>query len=366
MPAPSKSFTTFADSAVDPDSPIDTALMTGNRDNDIHLQEVLYFGYTPAQAHNHDGVNSALVASVAAGAIGTTQLASAAVTQAKIASGAVGQAQLKTNTASGSLGNVGTQQSIQSSSGGAYGFSILTGYTDNAGSPPQAGAFWGRAAAFPWDLEQPGNTSLAVGAYITLAVIGHQVDYTQIYVTTSPPYDLGDGPVHGFIFVEIDSAGAVVQTWTSQDPPWANNGPTDLRPDCYARDGTGLKLLPEILAEHGSIAAAIAAGMSCRQAIQRLRTDSLTVTEITQALKQADMPTIPHPFHKPVNPANTIALLDPMDDDVVAGLHELHPLQPQLVAQLLHRGDIRVDNTVLKRNGPPGVMVCAAKWKLTS
>lgn len=61
MPAPSKSFTVIADTAVDPDSPLDTALMTALRDNDIHIEEWLGHDYTAAQNHNHDGVNSALV-----------------------------------------------------------------------------------------------------------------------------------------------------------------------------------------------------------------------------------------------------------------------------------------------------------------
>lgn len=61
MPAPSKSFTTIADTAVDPDSPLDTALMTALRDNDIHLKEVLYGAFTASAPHTHDGVDSALV-----------------------------------------------------------------------------------------------------------------------------------------------------------------------------------------------------------------------------------------------------------------------------------------------------------------
>ena len=61
MPAPSKPFTTIADSRIDPESIIDTDLMTDFRDNDINLAEWIGFGYTPAQAHTHDGVNSALL-----------------------------------------------------------------------------------------------------------------------------------------------------------------------------------------------------------------------------------------------------------------------------------------------------------------
>lgn len=63
MTAISKSFVTIADSAVDPDSPLDTTLMTGIRDNLVHLREWLGASFTAAavQDHNHDGSNSAAI-----------------------------------------------------------------------------------------------------------------------------------------------------------------------------------------------------------------------------------------------------------------------------------------------------------------
>lgn len=63
MTAISKAFVVIADTAVDPDSPIDAQLVTGMRDNLVHLREWLGAAYTAgaAQNHSHDGVNSALV-----------------------------------------------------------------------------------------------------------------------------------------------------------------------------------------------------------------------------------------------------------------------------------------------------------------
>lgn len=63
MPAISKAWVVIADTAVDADSPIDQALMTGMRDDLVHLREWLGASYFAgaAQDHNHDGVNSALV-----------------------------------------------------------------------------------------------------------------------------------------------------------------------------------------------------------------------------------------------------------------------------------------------------------------
>ncbi|HKQ24082.1 MAG TPA: hypothetical protein VJT81_06535 [Burkholderiales bacterium] len=67
MTAPSKNFITIPDGDVDPDSPLSTGLMTKLRDNDINVAEWLGHGYTPAQAHDHDGVNSKLIPGNVAG-----------------------------------------------------------------------------------------------------------------------------------------------------------------------------------------------------------------------------------------------------------------------------------------------------------
>lgn len=63
MAAISKAWVTIADAAVDPDSPLDTTLMEGLRDNDINLREWLGGSFTAGAVkdHNHDGANSALI-----------------------------------------------------------------------------------------------------------------------------------------------------------------------------------------------------------------------------------------------------------------------------------------------------------------
>lgn len=63
MTAISKSWVTIADTAVDPDSPVDSTLMFGLRDDLVHLREWLGASFTAGavQNHNHDGTNSAKV-----------------------------------------------------------------------------------------------------------------------------------------------------------------------------------------------------------------------------------------------------------------------------------------------------------------
>src|SRR3990167_709514 len=53
----------------------------------------------------------------------------------------------------------------------------------------------------------------------------------QRYVQASPPYNLGDGDVPLFVFVVVNSLGKIESTYVAQDPPWANNGPTNIQPD---------------------------------------------------------------------------------------------------------------------------------------
>lgn len=63
MPAITKTWSSIADSAVDPDSPVTTGLITGLRDNVIVVREWLgeSFFAGAVQDHNHDGVNSAAI-----------------------------------------------------------------------------------------------------------------------------------------------------------------------------------------------------------------------------------------------------------------------------------------------------------------
>lgn len=83
MAAPTYSWNNIAAAQTDPDSPIDTALMEGIRQNLVHLKEWLGNGFTAAVDHDHDGLNSKSVV-LADGAVVTVKLAPAAVTLAKL------------------------------------------------------------------------------------------------------------------------------------------------------------------------------------------------------------------------------------------------------------------------------------------
>jgi len=69
MTAPSKNFTAIADGDIDPESPLTTTLMTAYRDRDQNLKEWLGGSFTAAVDHDHDGVNSKLLAGNIAGSL---------------------------------------------------------------------------------------------------------------------------------------------------------------------------------------------------------------------------------------------------------------------------------------------------------
>lgn len=83
MPAPTYSWNNIAATQTDAESPLDTTLMEGIRQNLTHLKEWLGGGFTPAADHDHDGINSKSVA-LADGAVITAKLADAGVTAVKL------------------------------------------------------------------------------------------------------------------------------------------------------------------------------------------------------------------------------------------------------------------------------------------
>jgi hypothetical protein len=58
MAAPTFSWNAITSAQTDAESPIDTTLMEGLRQNLVHLKEWLGENFTPAVDHDHDGINS--------------------------------------------------------------------------------------------------------------------------------------------------------------------------------------------------------------------------------------------------------------------------------------------------------------------
>lgn len=302
------SWTTIPDSDVDPESPITTSLMQALRDNPEGI------------AGGASGAPKIITGAITDGA----------VTEAKLGASAVNQAALK----------LGIQQTTGSLGAGGFVEIQFTGgyYTLGWGLGDSAAAL-GDAGVHGHDDGTYANKVV----YFNGDGSTRNYYFAARYFSASPPYDLGDGEVPLFIFVKLNGGGNIIGVDVAPDAPWHYNGPTKITPDIVEENGKKFlyqKTKPVIdpfldlngyLAELGSLNA--------------------EKIEITQAIKQADMDLIPHPFGR-LNGGETVVLLDPVSDNMWK-LAELHGDVD--IGKLLMGGAISIDNAALNRITPLGL-----------
>jgi hypothetical protein len=271
-------------------------------------------------------------------------MSGADILAAIISAGGVAQSHLKTTD--GSVSWTGTQGS-RTLPGGEYGFWPRLGFTMTIGS--------NHTYTVSVDVRNNLNGNISAAAYIHAThnwsgTEGRTLTAYQRYVQSSPPYDLGNGDIPVFVFALVDKgSGKIIGSYVAEDPPWANNGPTDIRPDYI--DATGRKYKIDRSGVRAALRKALEEGTSAVN-IQA------QAVEITQALKQADMPIFPHPFPD-IDPATQEAvLLDPVGDKAEL-LHNLL-LAGEDISQLLKH--IRLGDQ-LDAIAPPGVVI--RRWELT-
>lgn len=252
----------------------------------------------------------------------------------------VSQGDLNTSTGSVSGTGSGTNLTLP---GGSYGFypQIKTGAT---------GA--GRTLNVEIVEDDTGTpTSYAAQIYLQWSDASYSTAYAQQrYVTSSPPFDLGDGECGGFIFALLESDGSVKNTYIADVPPWAYNGPTDIRAkyvDPNSRKKYRRIVKKRTLEEFMS-------GAPLEKEFQ----------EITQQIKNADMDIIPHPFGN-IAPEQKVVMLDPLDDRIFK-LIELQNEGEDDLAEAIHSGKIGIDNDLLDgRKGPSSVLQARMTFKYT-
>lgn len=279
------------------------------------------------------------------------------IIQGYIEAGAVGQAELK--TATGDM-TATMPSSLQTGPGGEYGFWPTVSRSTSLSTPQLL------APVSPVDCDALAVSVIVGTSLLQRFHLGETGSGTltvrERYVQASPPYDLGDGEVPLFVFALVDSLGNVLATYVAPDPPWANNGPTIIRPDLTidGRPYRRRRAMTHTWAE--------ARDDRAKRAIfaEELASAPLDLVEITQAVKQADMPLIPHPFGGDLT-GKTVVLVDPVSAmaERLLRFHEGFHDSPESLCGLLHDGYVRLGNVPLPRARPPGVMAVTANWKLT-
>lgn len=288
------------------------------------------------------------------GTVATSSL-SGTISQSQIASSAVGQGELKSTvqSSSGTL-TTGSYQSV-TLTGGTYSFNFL-------------GSIYYGANAATANLFPDTNTNGQTTKVILYQNSGSSKNYYYQcrYVQASPPYNLGNGDIPLFVFAIVDNVtGDILSVDIAEDPPWANNGPTNIRPD-FVKDGKkyqrhiklpGNKILPPSIARK-NITNQFASPVARKAIMNAIKTPVYVDVELTQAIKQADMPLIPHPFIGNDLTGKTVVMLDPVGSVV----DDLYYLQGDNLTDIV-RDNLIIGNTDIGAASPPNVVPVSAAWK---
>jgi hypothetical protein len=160
------------------------------------------------------------------------------------------------------------------------------------------------------------------------------------YIQSSPPYDLGEGEVHGFPYLLLDAAGNPVAASVAPDPAWSPLIPKDSDRQDDGRIAVKVSRADELRRGIITLAEFVA---------EPLRMESLIAES---DLKTYGMDRQAHPFvgapadHKAV-------LVDPMSDAARMLIALTETEDP--IADLIYDGTIGVAETLAGRVTPPGV-----------
>lgn len=323
-------------SDIDPDSPITTSLMTAYRDN--------FQGLANGDAD--------------APSIQTAAYAASSVDQTAIGSAAVGQGELKTTRGAVSASGSDVNANFVAP-GGQYGFwpSVSTSST---------GA--GRTV----ELHVTKAVDVVDATYIHMITTGAPDAYGVIYqryIQASPPYNLGDGDIPLFIFATVDNlTGEVEYMYISPEAPWHYNGKTDIRATRKDKaSGRSWRKCCRIQYERliGTFTGNLleAPNLTDQEKLDIINDKKEYEIEITQAIKQRDMPDIPHPFIACDLTGKTVVMFDPVSP-ITEKLLYLHNAGEN-INELIHRKYINYGNTQIKRVTPDGTVCVDISWKNT-
>jgi hypothetical protein len=173
------------------------------------------------------------------------------------------------------------------------------------------------------------------------------------YVQASPPYNIGDGECHSFIFLLVENnSGKILGGYHAPDPVWANNGPTCIHPE-YKRNGKSYRNKKII---------------DKSKSFEDPSRFTFVEQEITNEFKNSDMDLIPHPWGGNDLSDKSIILIDPCDS-IVRQAELMKESGEEALDELFHKDYVRFGNEhIIGRctpcnHGIDEVMVVKPTWK---
>lgn len=219
--------------------------------------------------------------------------------------------------------------------GGQYGFEIEVANMATESISIGSAIGW-------WKAMQGSVTANAYNNYLVPFMMEFTTNRTvygrQRYVTSSPPFEDArfGGAAGGFFFALVNSAGEIVAHYFADVPPWAYNGPTNIRAD-HICPMTGKKYRKALIER------------SLEEILDGAKLE-FELQEITQDLKNADMDLIPHPFGD-IPEGHTVVLLDPTDERIARMIEYQNAGGSQDIIDQIQRGFIQVNNDKISRRG---------------
>jgi len=267
------------------------------------------------------------------------------------ADGSISQAKLKSTTADNTKAANGI--TMATLTGGEYSFWITVKNSTTQNNDFSVAPVLGVIDNGSSQISTSNNLTTTLTSRITMSVYGGGGTMTvrHRYIQSSPPYDLGDGEVQGFIQALIENGtGKILAMSHGDDPVWANNGPTCINPE-YVRDGKFYRK---------------------RCVIDRLKDFenperySSIEQEITPTFKNSDMALIPHPFLGNDLTGQSVIMIDP-NDPIVERARIMRNAGESALVELFHNDYVRFGNTHLSGRKTPSseIMVVKPTWKNT-
>jgi len=197
------------------------------------------------------------------------------------------------------------------------------------------------------------GTYVATFKYFSDGLGTTNINVTLYYINASPPYDLGDGEIQGFIYALVDSGGDVQGISISPDPPWYKPPPSSALLLKNGIQHVRRRIWPKPMGE------ARENPEDWEIFLDAMRNPQYEDLEITPEFKNQGMEQFPHPFKKPAG--SRVVLIDPagrMAEDIInlkaAGDDP---------AEMIAKKDILIGDNIPGMKSPLGVDAVRGSWR---